>query len=94
MQSISKKFHTWLEVWNRYGTLEGAWIMIVPYLPYLPYLPLHVHAQAHMRTCARTHVYEIIIMVWKVWKVWKSRANKGFQLSILVPYLHGGVEGV
>lgn len=53
MASLSNKFHTSCEVWNKYGTRKGAWTLAVPYLPYLPYLVLHtrMHVHAYVRAC-------------------------------------------
>ena len=43
-----KKFHTSLEVWNKYGTRKGAWIGL---LPYLPHLAPPAYIRAGVRVC-------------------------------------------
>lgn len=87
----SEKFHTSPEVWNKYGTRNGAWIGLLPYLPYLPYLVPPAHIRAGVRACACTCMRSVF-MVWKVWKVWKSSMNKGSPTSTPVPYLNAGME--
>ena len=89
----SKMFHTYTEVWNRYGTRKGAWIGLLPYLPYLPYLapPAYIRAGVRVCVCARAYMRSVF-MVWKVWKVWKSSMDKGSPTSTPAPYLSAGME--
>lgn len=56
MAFLSKKFHTSLEVWNKYGTRKGAWMLVLPYLPYLPYLHPPARIRAGARVCVRARV--------------------------------------
>lgn len=56
MAFLFKKFHTSDEVWNKYGTWKGAWMLVLPYLPYLPYLAPPAYARAGARACARACV--------------------------------------
>jgi len=53
MAFLSKMFHTSREVWNKYGTLKGAWGLVLPYLPYLPYLVPPARIRGRARTRAR-----------------------------------------
>jgi len=92
MAFLSKMFHTSAEVWSKYGTRKGAWILVLPYLPYLPYLPL-VYTWARMCACACTRVCVFINSSMEGMEVWKSGLNIGLQLSIPVPYLNIGMEG-
>ena len=91
MVFLSKMFHTYIEVWNKYGTRKGAWIGLLPYLPHLPYLPLpRIHGRAHMRAHARVCIY---ILSMEGMEVWKSSLLIGFQASTPVPHLNLGMEG-
>lgn len=91
MAFLSEKFHTSVEVWNKYGTWKGAWIGLLPYLPYLPYLvpPARIRAGARMcvRVCACMRIFSMEGM-----EVWKRYMNKGSPTSTPVPYLLGGME--
>lgn len=86
------KFHTSLEVWNKYGTRKGAWTGLLPYLPHLPYLAPPAHIRAGVRVCARMRVCVVIYYGMEGMEVWKSGFNIGLQLSIPVPYLNAGME--
>lgn len=78
------------KVWQRYGRLEAAKTLPVPYLPYLPDVNVNTHTRAYMRgrTLARARGE-----VWKVWKVWNIGSGGGLQPSIPLPYLpHFGIK--
>jgi len=81
MSRISPK--VW-KVWHRYGSLQAAPLLRVPYLPYLPHLTPHMRAGAHPRIYARARN---TIYLWKVWKVWKEQYQQGLQASIPLPHL-------
>lgn len=91
MAYLSEKFHTSGEVWNKYGTWKGAWIVVLPYLPYLPYLhpPARIRAGARVCVCARVCIR---IFSMEGMEVWKRCMNKGSPTSTPVPYLLGGME--
>lgn len=89
----SEMFHTLCEVWNKYGTWKGAWMLVLPYLPYLPYLPSPARMRAWVRVCACARVCEYSFLSMEGMEVWKMVINKGSTTSILVPYLVLGVEG-
>ena len=61
MAFLSKKFHTSLEVWNKYGTWKGAWMLVLPYLPHLPYLAPPTRIRGRARACVRARVYVLIL---------------------------------
>ena len=54
-----QEFHTSHEVWNKYGTRKGAWILAVPYLPYLPYL-FYIHTCGCACVRVRAHIRNLI----------------------------------
>jgi len=86
MAFLSEKFHTSAEVWNKYGTWKGAWIVVLPYLPHLPYLAPPARIRGRMRACARARVY-VYIFSMEGMEVWKRCMNKCSTTSIPVPYL-------
>lgn len=92
MAFLFDKFHTSLEVWNKYGTWKGAWIVILPYLPHLPYLPPPAYIRAGVRACARMRVCVFINYGMEGMEVWNSGFNIWSQPSTPVPYLKRGME--
>lgn len=91
MAFLSKNFHTSTEVWNKYGTWKGAWMLVLPYLPYLPYLAPPACIRAGARACARVCM-RMCIFSMEGMEVWKRRMNKCSPTSTPVPYLFRGME--